>query len=163
LEPLFGSELDVALAIALYGEKKSRPVAYSTSETAASRLLSSLRRNFQLEASIESVGDLWHCRLTGRNGTIATGTGETRPLSIARAAMNANPKLLHPPVEPGRLADPLPLGAGDPPARAHCPTCGRPVRGLKAVSAPLCNVCRWHRTNERAFGFAPARAGGGSI
>ena len=79
MEPLFGSKLDAALAIALYGEKKNRPVAYSTSETAASRLKSSLRRNFQVEASIERAGDLWHCRLAGRNGTIATGTGETRP------------------------------------------------------------------------------------
>jgi hypothetical protein len=163
LEPLFGPELDAALAIALYGEKKSRLVPYSTSETAASRLLSSLRRNFQIEAVIERSGDLWHCRLAGRNGTIATGTGGTRPLAIARAAVNSNPKLLHPPLEPGRAADPLPPGARDAPVRELCLTCGRPVRSLKAASAPLCNVCRWHRTNARAFGFAQGRAGGGSI
>ncbi|MEO8189752.1 MAG: hypothetical protein ABI682_05380 [Acidobacteriota bacterium] len=148
-----GIELDRALARKLNGDVKPRPAPYSTSDTAARRLLRRLAAD-GTTSTLELAQDQWYCTLwSGEPGTgrrIATGSGSSRPLAIARAVLHA------------RLETGDPVRAGD----AHrlllrgiarsaegastCRSCETelPIRARRQTSR-LCGVCSWKRIKNR--------------
>ncbi len=148
-----GIELDRALARKLNGDVKPRPAPYSTSDTAAGRLLRRLAAD-GTTSSLEVAGEHWYCTLwRGEPGTgrrIATGSGATRPLAIARAVLHARLET----GEPVRASDAHRLllrGIARPAEGAStCRSCGTelPVRARRQT-ARLCGVCSWKRIKNR--------------
>jgi hypothetical protein len=146
--------MDRQIARKLNGDVKARPARYSTSETAALRLLRRLGRD-GMPSSVEHTTSSWNCTIwrgPERSGKrLSRGSGETRALAIGRAVLNAT----FDPGEPIRAADAHPLlarGLGRPPA-AQVPTCGTcgidlHLRHRSGISR-YCGVCSWNRMRER--------------
>ena len=86
-----GPDLDRQIERKLNGDAKKKTPPYSTSEKAASRLLRRLEMQ-DMPCSIEQIDGVWYCTfwiVLDSRERLATGSGETRALAIARAVMNA--------------------------------------------------------------------------
>ena len=151
LEP--GLELDREIARKLTGDVKPRPAPYSTSDTAAGRLLRRLAAD-GTTSSLEAADGQWYCTLwRGEPVTgcrLSVGSGSTRPLAIARAVLHARLEA----GEPVRASDAHRLllrgFARSPADGSPCGSCGAelPVRARRQT-ARLCAVCSWNRTKQR--------------
>lgn len=158
LEP--GVELDREIARKLNGEVKPRPAPYSTSETAAGRLLRRLAAD-GTTSTLEVFDGQWHCTLRrgepgGARRRVSIGSGSTRPLAIARAVLRA-PLEASEPVRAGEAHRLLLRGF----ARAEqggfpCRTCGQelPVRTRRQMGRQ-CAVCSWKRMKVRSQAITP--------
>ncbi|MEP6802575.1 MAG: hypothetical protein ABJC07_11585 [Acidobacteriota bacterium] len=148
-----GLELDREIARKLNGDVKPRPAPYSTSDTAAGRLLRRLAAD-GTTSSVEFADGQWYCTLwRGEPGTghrLSLGSGPARPLAIVRAVLLAR-------LEAG---EPIPAGDGHrlflrgfgrpADSGSGCRTCGAelPVRARRQT-ARLCGVCSWNRIKNR--------------
>ena len=157
-----GPEMDREIARKLNGDAKPRPAAYSTSETAAERVLRRLRRD-GLASTVEFKRGAWHCTIwrgpSASGEPIAVGIGETRPLAVGRAVLNATFET----GAPVRANNAHPLfakGIARPPQGGlpRCRTCGvdLPIRARTRLRR-YCGVCSWNRIKER-FASAPLKA-----
>ncbi|MDQ2870423.1 MAG: hypothetical protein M3S32_06755 [Acidobacteriota bacterium] len=148
-----GLELDREIARKLNGDVKPRPAPYSTSDTAAGRLLRRLAMD-GIASTVEALDGQWYCTLwrgaAGRGGRLSTGSGPTRPLAIARAVLHGRLEA----GEPVRASDAhrLLLRGFARPAegRSSCSCCGveLPVRARRRTER-FCGVCSWNRTKSR--------------
>jgi len=149
-----GPEMDREIARKLNGDVKTRPARYSTSETAALRLLRRLGRD-GMPSTVEHTASAWYCTIwrgpEHSGERLSTGSGETRAAAIGRAVLNATFDA----GAPVRANDTHPLlarGLGRPPAARTpiCRTCGvdLPLRHRSGVSR-YCGVCSWNRIKER--------------
>lgn len=145
--------MDCEIARKINGDAKSRPAPYSTSETAAHRLLRRLARE-GLESTVEQSEGSFYCTIRrqteGGSQRVATGSGETRPLAVARAVLNAT-------LDPGApvrsnnahpvLAREIARIGADAPT---CRTCGidLPLR-TRTRAVRYCGVCSWNRIKDR--------------
>jgi hypothetical protein len=151
-------EIDRRICWAVNGEVRSPVPAYSRTERLASRLIGWLQRN-DIAAAIEEDGGTWYCVLRRGSQRIASGSGESRALAVARAAANcdfaAAPESRH---RPRRSS--LPRRVSGPGGERRCAVCDvalapskGPVRVLR-----LCNVCSWQRTRPETARRPESRA-----
>jgi hypothetical protein len=151
-----GPEMDRQIARKLNGDVKSRPAAYSTSETAAERLLRRLARE-GMPATLEAEGSRWYCTIWRREAwsgeRVSNGSGETRAAAVARAVLNASFEACAP--IPANDAHPIlarGLGRATPSGRETplCRTCGidLPIRHRSGIHR-YCGVCSWNRIKAR--------------
>ncbi len=154
-----GLELDRELARKLNGDVKPRPAPYSTSDTAAGRLLRRLAAD-GTTSGIEFADGQWYCTLwrgePGRGRRLSLGSGSTRPLAIARAVLHARLEAGEP--VPARDAHRLLLRgfARSAEGGSLCRTCGveLPIRARRQT-ARLCGVCSWNRIKQGGRTEAP--------
>jgi len=172
MELLSGSELDLRITRLLQGND-ARPVAYSTSAVASQRLVRLLAETLDISTELESDGGAVYCRLKRSGATVATGSGETAEMAVARAVANLSPATLGAPL--GRPAAPsrpasvaaVPASSGPPVAAAvdspgrskrrvraelvPCEICGAPMKRPPAVSPrQICNPCSYRSLMEMA-------------
>ena len=144
-----GPDLDRQIERKLNGDAKKRTPPYSTSEKAASRLLRRLEMQ-DMPASVEEVDGNWFCTFwvvfDGIRERLATGSGETRALAIARAVMNARLGMgasISSPntAPPTRWTRSLATSSLE--TRA-CDGCGADLPGRNRETANrYCTVCSW--------------------
>jgi hypothetical protein len=158
-----GAELDRLIERKLNGDAKKRTPPYSTSEKAANRLLRRLEMQ-DMPCTIEQIDGVWYCTFwiafPGSRERLSTGSGETRPLAIARAVMNARLGM-----DAGLSARTrgessrvhwAHLAASLDPGTRTCAECGAslPSRNREASNV-YCTVCSW-RVSRRASAAASA-------
>jgi hypothetical protein len=152
-----GQDLDRQIERKLNGDAKKKTPPYSTSEKAASRLLRRLEMQ-DMPCSIEQVDSTWYCTLwivlpKGRE-RLATGSGETRALSVARAVMNARLGMGATLSVTGEAVSRRVLWATGSPAGPHatitCEGCGvsLPTRNREGANR-FCTVCSWRAGRNR--------------
>lgn len=151
-----GPDLDRQIERKLNGDAKKRTPPYSTSEKAASRLLRRLEMQ-DLPASVEEIDGKWFCTfwvvVEAARERLATGSGETRALAIARAVMNARLGMgtsisspnAAPPTRWTRTAAVSSLET------RVCDGCGAdlPVRN-RETSNLYCTVCSWRMARDES-------------
>jgi hypothetical protein len=149
-----GPDLDRLIERKLNGDAKKRTPPYSTSEKAASRLLRRLEMQ-DMPCTVEEIDGVWYCTIWIVSGTtrerLATGSGETRALAIARGVLNA------------RLGMDRSLSTTRSEAVSHyhwtavgvsrevrnCQGCGTPLPTRhREVSNVFCGVCSWRAFRE---------------
>lgn len=136
-----GRTLDRFIARLLAGDA-AIPL-YSTEPAAAGALLRRLLEE-EIVSSVLHEDGVWYCRLFRDGETVATGSGRTRELAIARGAANVSRALLLPRPVPGwREAAP------ESPA-VTCEACGRPIEPKSAGARRLCNPCRYWQMKAAA-------------
>jgi hypothetical protein len=148
-----GPELDQQVARSLYGEWRDTIPEFSTRDVAADYLIRFLKRS-RIAAVIDIENGRWRCRLSGAEGLIALGTGETRPLSICGAILNAN---FH--RDSDREERTVPQVRREWPRKPagpshRCADCGVALVASKgpADRPRYCNLCSWERGREKLAG-----------
>jgi hypothetical protein len=145
-----GPGLDREIERKLNGDAKKRTPPYSTSEKAASRLLRRLEMQ-DMPCTVEQIDGAWYCTLwvvfPSCRERLATGSGETRALAIARAVMNARvgmgASLSSSSSRVSRRVQWAQTGPANRETRT-CAECGvsLPPRNREAASR-RCTVCSW--------------------
>lgn len=144
-----GRTLDRFITRLLAGDAAS-PL-YSTEPAAAGALLRRLLEE-EIGSSVTHEEGVWYCRLFRDGETVATGSGRTRELAIARGAANVSRSLLLPRPVPGwREAAPES-------AAVTCEACGRPIEPKSAGARRLCNPCRYWQMKTAASASSEAGA-----
>ena len=143
-----GPELDQQVARSLYGEWRDTIPEFSTRDVAADYLIRFLKRS-RIAAVIDIENGRWRCRLSNAEGLISLGTGETRPLAVCGAVLNAN---FHTHPEE-RLAPQVRREWVRKLARPshRCAGCGVALVASKgpADRPRYCNLCSWERGREK--------------
>lgn len=164
-----GTVLDRLIERKLNGDAKKRTPPYSTSEKAANRLLRRLELQ-DMPCTIEQIDGVWFCTFwivfPGSRERLSTGSGETRPLAIARAVMNArlgmDASLSAPTHGAASRVHWMHLGASLEPETRACAGCGAslPTRNREASNV-YCTVCSWRASRRSSSSVAarPASAG----
>ena len=153
-----GPDLDRQIERKLNGDAKKKTPPYSTSEKAASRLLRRLEMQ-EMPCTVEQIDSTWYCTLwivlpKGRE-RLATGSGETRALAVARAVMNARLGMGATLSTTGDAVSRRVLWATGSPAPSGatmtCEGCGvsLPTRNREA-SNRFCTVCSWRADRARS-------------
>jgi hypothetical protein len=153
-----GPDLDRQIERKLNGDAKKKTPPYSTSEKAASRLLRRLEMQ-EMPCTVEQIESTWYCTLwivlpKGRE-RLATGSGETRALAVARAVMNARLGMGATLSVTGDAVSHRVLWATGSPAPSGatmtCEGCGvsLPTRNREA-SNRFCTVCSWRAGRVRS-------------
>jgi hypothetical protein len=145
-----GPDLDRQIERKLNGDAKKKTPPYSTSEKAASRLIRRLQLQ-DMPCTVERIEDVWFCTFWTSNSRerVATGSGETRALAIARGVMNARPGM-GPSSSPKSDAMSRRIHWTRASARAgeeaSCADCAvsLPPRQRDPINR-LCSVCSWRR------------------
>jgi len=152
-----GPDLDRLIERKLNGDAKKRTPPYSTSEKAANRLLRRLEMQ-DMPCTIEHVDGMWYCIFWVQSDRsrerLATGSGETRALAIARAVLNA--RLGMGPVGRTRSDEDVswrrewPRFAGTSTEERLCAGCGvgLPNRNREAANR-YCSVCSWRTARDK--------------
>ena len=147
MEPTPGPELDRRVTRLLNGDV-NRHHPYSTSDRAASRLARRLTHEFEITAEVELVESVWYCFLRRSGEIVASGSGHSRPLAVARAVANLHPSLFGViPSAPGARHFPIPARSDRP--LVPCRTCNRPTRRPSAGSDRVCHPCSYRSLSER--------------
>jgi hypothetical protein len=152
-----GPDLDRQIERKLNGDAKKKTPPYSTSEKAASRLLRRLEMQ-EMPCTVEQIDSTWYCTLwivlpKGRE-RLATGSGETRALAVARAVMNARLGMGATLSATGEAVSRRVLWAtgspAGPQATITCEGCGvsLPTRNREAANR-FCTVCSWRAGRNR--------------
>jgi hypothetical protein len=158
MELLSGSELDLRITRLLQGND-ARPVAYSTSAVASQRLVRLLADTLDISTEIERDGGTVYCRLKRAGATVATGSGETSEMAIARAAANLSPATLGAtPDRPAAASPAAPVAASAARSKRRsrselvpCDICGAPMKRPPAASPrQVCNPCSYRSLMEMA-------------
>lgn len=136
-----GSDFDREVALSLFSEWPWPIPEFSTRNTAADYLLRYLKRA-RVFSRITLTNGIWTCELANKTGSISFGTGESRPLAIARAVLhaNVNPGRRHWPGPPRKWTKPME------PASHECAGCGVALNTARGSPgrARYCNLCGWH-------------------
>ena len=152
-----GQDLDRQIERKLNGDAKKKTPPYSTSEKAASRLLRRLEMQ-EMPCTVEQIDSTWYCTtwivLPKGRERLATGSGETRALAVARAVMNARFGMGATLSATGEAVSRRVLWATGSPAGPRatitCEGCGvsLPTRNREAVNR-FCTVCSWRAGRNR--------------
>lgn len=142
-----GPELDLRVYLTVFGERKSRIPPYSTNALTAKRLGGTLEA-MGVSMHVEEFESSWYCVLTERGQRIATGSGNTDAVAIARAVAHMRPGTFREPMlRPRRVeTDPQRRPWRRVPLR-HCAACGTPLGPSRFTG--LCNPCDWRRIKSQ--------------
>jgi hypothetical protein len=153
-----GPDLDRQIERKLNGDAKKKTPPYSTSEKAASRLLRRLEMQ-EMPCTVEQIDSTWYCTLwivlpKGRE-RLATGSGETRALAVARAVMNARLGMGATLSATGEAVSRRVLWATGGPAPSSatmtCEGCGVSLATRnREASNRFCTVCSWRADRARS-------------
>jgi hypothetical protein len=147
-----GPDLDQHVARSLYGEWREQIPEFSSRDQAADYLIRFLKRS-RIQAVIDIDNGRWRCRLSNAEGPISVGTGDTRPIAVCGAVLNAN---FHSHSHADRETRPAPPARREWPRRTdrvshRCAECGVALAVSKgpADRPRYCNLCSWERGREK--------------
>lgn len=138
-----GAVLDRRVVQTLFDAWPDEIPEFSTRDSAADYLVRYLKRR-SVTARIRFAGGMWECELSTRSEKVSSGTGETRPLAIARAVVHAD-------VVPGRrrreVASQPPKSRESRPAIRECAGCGVELKTVRSAASGVryCNLCGWRQ------------------
>jgi hypothetical protein len=137
LAPAAGERLDRSVWTRL-GRPGPECPCYSSCDEASRALIRRLERaGYRCE--VQREGGEWHCTWTTRESRLATGSGRTRALAVARATSNLRlPRYWWARTPDGTLSRP-----------DRCEDCSQPIPGGRGALKRFCNLCGWAKTRAK--------------